>query len=70
MLPSPWALLSAGVGFEAFCDQLSMAMDEGAAGYIVGRAVWREAASIDDAVRRDAIAELVVPRLETLARIV
>lgn len=69
MLPAPWAMLSAGAGFETFRDQLSMAMDAGAAGYIVGRAVWREAAVIDDAERRDAITELVVPRLETLSRI-
>lgn len=69
MLPGPWALLSAGAGFDAFVEQVATAMQEGAAGYIVGRAVWREAAVRDPAARRDAIADLVVPRLETLMTI-
>ena len=64
MLPAPWALLSAGAGFDSFCEQLATAMDAGRSGYIVGRAVWREAAVRDDAARRDAIEELVAPRLE------
>lgn len=66
MLPGPWVLLSAGAAFEEFGEQLAIAMDAGAAGYIVGRAVWREAAARDDETRRIAIAELVGPRLEKL----
>lgn len=69
MLPGPWALLSAGAGFDPFCDQLTTALRAGAAGYIVGRAVWREAAVRDPDSRREAIAELVVPRLEALMAI-
>jgi tagatose-1,6-bisphosphate aldolase len=64
---APWALLSAGAEFEVFLDQLSEAMAAGAAGYIVGRAVWREAATVDPAQRRDAIRMHVIPRLRTLA---
>lgn len=66
MLPGPWVLLSAGTAFEAFTQQLTTALDAGAAGYIVGRAVWREAAVRNPAVRRQAISELVGPRLEAL----
>lgn len=66
VLPGPWVLLSAGAGFDAFCDQLTTALHAGASGYIVGRAVWREAAVRDPDSRREAIAELVVPRLQTL----
>lgn len=69
MLPEPWVLLSAGAGFEEFEEQLQLAMAAGAAGYIVGRAVWREAASLDDVARRRAIDRLVLPRLESLAGI-
>ena len=65
-LPAPWVLLSAGAGFDEFADQLAIAVDSGAAGYIVGRAVWREAAVRDPATRRRAVEELVVPRLATL----
>lgn len=69
MLPGPWVLLSAGAGFDAFSEQLATAMDAGASGYIVGRAVWREAAVRDPVARRKAIVELVAPRLETLMEI-
>lgn len=43
---APWVLLSAGVSFEAFCRQVEIACAAGASGYIVGRAVWGEAALI------------------------
>lgn len=66
MLEAPWVLLSAGAGFDEFADQLATAVDAGAAGYIVGRAVWREAAVRDADARRRAVEELVVPRLATL----
>jgi len=38
----PWALLSAGEGFETFTRQLVVACDAGASGYVVGRAVWQD----------------------------
>lgn len=69
MLPGPWVLLSAGAGFDVFSEQLATALHAGTAGYIVGRAVWREAAVRDPDARREAIAELVVPRLEALMAI-
>ena len=67
VLDRPWTVLSAGADFETFVDQLETAADAGAAGYIVGRAVWREAATIDRERRRAAIADVVVPRLSQLA---
>lgn len=63
----PWTMLSAGVGFETFLGQLEIAAAAGASGYIVGRAVWREAATVDPTTRARAIAEHVIPRLERLA---
>lgn len=39
----PWVILSAGVSFDVFSVQLGIASRMGAAGYIAGRAVWREA---------------------------
>lgn len=68
-LPAPWAILSAGVDFETFVAQAESADRAGASGYIVGRAVWREAATVDTAARSQAIADLVVPRLRQLASI-
>jgi tagatose 1,6-diphosphate aldolase len=42
-LDVPWAVLSAGVDHDAFCDQLRDAMDGGADGFIAGRSLWKEA---------------------------
>jgi tagatose-1,6-bisphosphate aldolase len=43
----PWALLSAGVGFDEFHGNLRVAMDAGASGFIAGRAIWKEAMGLD-----------------------
>jgi tagatose-1,6-bisphosphate aldolase len=64
---TPWALLSWGVGFEQFADQLEHATAAGCGGYMVGRAVWREA--LDPAVRPPALAELIPERMQRLASI-
>lgn len=45
-LSRPWVLLSAGVDFETFCQQVDVACKAGACGFIVGRAVWGEAATL------------------------
>lgn len=49
----PWVLLSAGVDFEVFCDQLALACASGASGVIGGRAIWGEAAQIRDVSARE-----------------
>lgn len=50
----PWVLLSAGVDFEVFCDQLALACACGASGVIGGRAIWGEATRIRDVSAREA----------------
>ena len=55
----------AGPGFQADPGG-GKALAAGASGYIVGRAVWREAATLDRRVRTDAIRDQVIPRLRTL----
>lgn len=42
----PWVLLSAGVDFDVFCQQVKIACQAGASGFIVGRAVWGDACKI------------------------
>jgi tagatose-1,6-bisphosphate aldolase len=64
-LGTPWALLSAGAGFELFEERLERALDRGGAvGFIVGRVLWQDAVGAADvgAVLR----ELARPRLERL----
>jgi tagatose-1,6-bisphosphate aldolase len=62
----PWALLSGGGSFESFAAQVAVAVEAGASGFMVGRALWGEAARADDIDRVDLIARLVVPRWRVL----
>lgn len=62
----PWALLSAGVGYEAFVGRCITALDNGASGIIAGRAIWKEAVDLDGEARRDFLRDTAVPRLQGL----
>ena len=48
----PWVVLSAGVDFELFCQQVEIACQGGASGFLGGRAMWQEAMYIADARER------------------
>ena len=65
--PMPWALLSGGGSFDEFAAQLDVAMDSGCSGFMVGRALWGEAALAPVEQRIAVIRDLVVPRLAALA---
>ncbi len=45
---APWVVLSAGVDFDSFCQQVKLACQAGASGFLGGRAVWQEAARMAD----------------------
>jgi tagatose-1,6-bisphosphate aldolase len=66
----PWAVLSAGVDHEAFCEQLRAAMDGGADGFIAGRSLWKEAVGRPAAERRRFLDEVARRRMEDLLTIV
>jgi tagatose 1,6-diphosphate aldolase len=65
----PWALLSGGGTFERFATQLQVARDAGCTGFMVGRALWGEAAIAAPADQPRILADLVVPRLLRLNEI-
>ncbi len=44
--PAPWVLLSASVSYETYLRQVTVACQNGASGVAVGRAVWKEAVSV------------------------
>ena len=44
----PWVILSAGVDFEEFVENLEFAVGSGASGFLCGRAIWKEAVGRDD----------------------
>ena len=57
--PQPWGLLSSGVTFEAYRDQLAVAFANGCSGFTGGRAVWRPATDAAPEDREAAIAGVV-----------
>ena len=64
---APWVLLSAGVDFEVFCQQVKIACQTGASGFIVGRAVWGDACKITDRQARiEWLKTTGVERIQTL----
>ena len=66
----PWALLSGGGSFETFREQLSVACEHGASGFMVGRALWGEYATAPAARRPALLDSLVRPRFAELSAIV
>jgi tagatose 1,6-diphosphate aldolase len=44
---APWILLSAAVDYETFLSQVTVACNAGASGIAVGRAVWKEAVTMN-----------------------
>jgi len=66
----PWVILSAGVNFDLFCQQVEIACEAGASGFLAGRALWQEAAKIGSRQERLAFLEdTVVNRLESLTEL-
>jgi sulfofructosephosphate aldolase len=66
----PWAVLSAGVDHDEFRDQLRDAMDGGAAGFIAGRSVWKEAVGLPGDERRAFLQDTARRRFAELVDIV
>jgi len=66
----PWVILSAGVDFELFCQEVEIACQGGASGFLGGRAIWQEAMHLDDARERTHYLKTVaVERLKRLNEI-
>jgi tagatose 1,6-diphosphate aldolase/sulfofructosephosphate aldolase len=65
----PWALLSAGVAYDAFVERVEVALDNGACGMIAGRAIWGEAVNYVGDERRAWLADVAVPRMRRLVEL-
>jgi tagatose-1,6-bisphosphate aldolase len=64
VLTVPWAVLSAGVDFDVFEDVIKVSCDDGgAAGFIAGRSVWKEAVGLNQTERATFLSETARPRL-------
>jgi tagatose-1,6-bisphosphate aldolase len=62
----PWSVLSAGVDHETFLGQVEIAMANGAAGVIAGRALWKDCVSLDRERQRELLVSRAVPRLRQI----
>ena len=62
----PWVLLSAGVDFDQFKPQAQVACESGASGFLAGRAIWKEAASMSPSDRAGFLETVAQDRLRQL----
>ena len=68
--PVPWALLSGGDPFETFQKQVRVACQNGCSGFLVGRALWREAIETEGAARDAFLQGEATRRWQSLCAVV
>lgn len=62
----PWVLLSAGVDFSVFERQALIACQNGASGFLAGRAIWKECVKMSPEERQQFLSVRAVERLTRL----
>lgn len=65
----PWVLLSAGVGYDTFKLQARIACENGASGFLAGRAIWQEAPGLPEDEQAEFLNTTAVGRLNELTEI-
>lgn len=65
----PWVLLSAGVDYQTFELQTRIACENGASGFLAGRAIWQEAPGMPEDEQDEFLSTTSADRLETLTSI-
>jgi tagatose 1,6-diphosphate aldolase len=65
----PWVLLSAGVDYDTFELQTRIACENGASGFLAGRAIWQEAPGLPQGEQDGFLSSTSVKRLNTLTSI-
>ncbi|HEX3049122.1 MAG TPA: hypothetical protein VHP83_00590 [Aggregatilineaceae bacterium] len=65
----PWVILSAGVDFATFEQQVQIACQSGASGFLGGRAIWKESVSMNAAERQAFLTTTGTERLQRLTAI-
>ncbi len=65
----PWVLLSAGVDYNTFTQQLEIACKAGASGFIVGRALWGDVTAFSDDEQQAWLSSVGHERLHELRTI-
>lgn len=65
----PWVLLSAGVDIDIFRDQVRLACQGGASGFLAGRAIWKDAVRLPREARHTFLATEGIGNLRGLIEI-
>ena len=65
----PWVLLSAGVDFDTFQQQVEIACKAGASGFIGGRAIWKECITMSESERQHFLQTTAAARLDALTQL-
>ena len=66
----PWVILSAGVDYSAFLEEVEIACQAGASGFLGGRAIWQEAIRLKNEKERvKFLSTTVANRLKELSKI-
>jgi len=68
--PVPWVLLSAGVDYPVFRDQVEAACKQGASGFVAGRAIWKGSLPLAEDERERFLRTAGADRMAELAGIV
>jgi len=66
----PWVILSSGVDFELFYQQVEIACQGGASGFLCGRSIWQEVMHVDNTGERvHYLSTVGVDRLKRLIEV-
>lgn len=63
----PWAVLSAGVDHATFIGQVRLAVENGAAGAMAGRSLWKDSLAMTAGEREELLSTRARPRLAELS---
>lgn len=67
---TPWILLSGGYPFEEFLSNLKVAIDNGASGFLAGRALWQDFHKYQGEKREEFFNKVVAERFEEISKVV
>ena len=67
---TPWILLTRGVSFLQFAKELEISVQNGAVGFLAGRAVWQEVTEFQDVEQEEFLDEIVPSRFAEISEIV
>lgn len=66
---TPWILLTAGKSFDVFKENLKVAIQGGAAGFLAGRALWQEFLTLQKEERSEFLNKTLPERFRIIANI-